>query len=93
MLHDQSKPFRGVDSLSASSTSRTSGALWGGDPRRRGVRLGALYPNFRWVRQASSPICETQGLPHGPHGTIPDEYPVYSNSRSYNMRGWEPAGG
>jgi len=31
-------------------------------------------------------ICETQGLPNGPHGTMPPRFPVFSKP-IYNMRG------
>ncbi len=31
-------------------------------------------------------ICETQGLPNGPHGTMPPHFPVFSKP-IYNMRG------
>ena len=31
-------------------------------------------------------ICETQGLPNGPHGTTPPHFPVFSKP-IYNMRG------
>ncbi|HUI18837.1 MAG TPA: hypothetical protein VL244_14300 [Alphaproteobacteria bacterium] len=44
-----------------------------------------LYPAHRWVYNKLL-ICETQGLPHGPHGTLPRHYPVFSKP-IYNMRG------
>lgn len=44
-----------------------------------------LYPHHRWVYNKML-ICETQGLAHGPHGTIPDQYPVFSKP-IYNMNG------
>jgi hypothetical protein len=44
-----------------------------------------LYPAHRWVYNKLL-ICETQGLPHGPHGTEPKSYPVFSKP-IYNMRG------
>lgn len=44
-----------------------------------------LYPRHRWVYNKLL-ICETQGLPHGPHGTTPPGFPVFSKP-IYNMRG------
>ena len=44
-----------------------------------------LYPAHRWVYNKLL-IAETQGLPHGPHGTMPLYYPVFSKP-IYNMRG------
>jgi len=44
-----------------------------------------LYPKHRWVYNKLL-ICETQGLPHGPHGVMPPRYPVFSKP-IYNMRG------
>ncbi|HTZ79153.1 MAG TPA: hypothetical protein VMC10_14650 [Stellaceae bacterium] len=44
-----------------------------------------LYPKHRWVYNKLL-ICETQGLPHGPHGVAPPSYPVFSKP-IYNMRG------
>ncbi len=44
-----------------------------------------LYPRHRWVYNKLL-ICETQGLPHGPHGTTPPSFPVFSKP-IYNMRG------
>ena len=44
-----------------------------------------LYPRHRWVYNKLL-ICETQGLPHGPHGTMPPSFPVFSKP-IYNMRG------
>jgi len=44
-----------------------------------------LYPKHRWVYNKLL-ICETQGLPHGPHGVEPPSYPVFSKP-IYNMRG------
>ncbi len=44
-----------------------------------------LYPAHRWVYNKLL-ICETQGLPHGPHGTMPDSYPVFSKP-IYNLLG------
>jgi hypothetical protein len=89
MLHDQSKPFRGVDPWREQ--------YFENEPVPEGVVIPvdevsawALYPNFRWVHNKLL-ICETQGLPHGPHGTIPTEYPVYSKP-IYNMRGMGTGG-
>ncbi|HLI10756.1 MAG TPA: hypothetical protein VKY65_04075 [Alphaproteobacteria bacterium] len=50
-----------------------------------------LYPAHRWVYNKLL-ICETQGLPHGPHGTMPRHYPVFSKP-IYNMRGMGTGGG
>jgi hypothetical protein len=44
-----------------------------------------LHPKHRWVYNKLS-ICETQGLPNGPHGTAPPQFPVFSKP-IYNMRG------
>ena len=44
-----------------------------------------LYPDHRWVYNKLL-ICETQDLPHGPHGTIPEAFPIFSKP-IYNMRG------
>ena len=49
-----------------------------------------LYPVHRWVYNKLL-ICETQGLPHGPHGTMPARYPVFSKP-IYNMRGMGTGG-
>ncbi|MFI4987622.1 MAG: hypothetical protein ACHQF3_09280 [Alphaproteobacteria bacterium] len=49
-----------------------------------------LYPAHRWVYNKLL-ICETQGLPHGPHGTMPKSYPVFSKP-IYNMRGMGTGG-
>jgi len=49
-----------------------------------------LYPRHRWVYNKLL-ICETQGLPHGPHGTMPKTYPVFSKP-IYNMRGMGTGG-
>lgn len=43
------------------------------------------YPHHRWVYNKML-ICETQGLAHGPNGTVPDQYPVFSKPM-YNMNG------
>jgi hypothetical protein len=45
----------------------------------------SLYPRHRWVYNKLL-ICETQGLAHGPHGTTPNRFPVFSKP-IYNMRG------
>jgi hypothetical protein len=44
-----------------------------------------LYPAQRWVYNKLL-ICETQGLEHGPHGTMPSRFPVFSKP-IYNLRG------
>lgn len=44
-----------------------------------------LYPEHRWVYNKLQ-ICESQGLPHGPHGVEPPDFPVFSKP-IYNMRG------
>jgi hypothetical protein len=44
-----------------------------------------LHPEHRWVYNKLA-ICETQGLPSGPHGTSPPQFPVFSKP-IYNMRG------
>lgn len=44
-----------------------------------------LYPRHRWVYNKLA-VCETQGLPHGPHGTDPPSFPVFSKP-IYNMKG------
>ncbi|HYM31469.1 MAG TPA: hypothetical protein VEU47_09235 [Candidatus Cybelea sp.] len=49
-----------------------------------------LYPEHRWIYNKLA-ICETQGLPHGPHGTEPDRYPIFSKP-IYNMRGMGTGG-
>jgi len=89
MLHDQSKPFRGVDPWREQ--------YFENEPVPPGVVIPVdevsawdLYPKYRWVHNKLL-ICETQGLPHGPHGTIPPEYPVYSKP-IYNMRGMGTGG-
>lgn len=45
----------------------------------------SLYPAHRWVYNKLL-ICETQGLPHGPHGTKPKRFPVFSKP-IFNMKG------
>jgi len=44
-----------------------------------------LYPAHRWVYNKLL-ICEKQGLEHGPHGTEPPAFPVFSKP-IYNLRG------
>src|SRR5262245_33640461 len=36
-----------------------------------------IFPDHRWVYNKLS-ICESQGVPHGPHGTEPPRFPVFS---------------
>jgi hypothetical protein len=50
----------------------------------------SIYPEHRWVYNKLE-ICRTQGLPHGPHGTDPDRFPVFSKP-IYNMRGMGTGG-
>jgi hypothetical protein len=89
MLHDQSKPFRGVDPWREQYFEK--------EPVPPGIVIPVdevsawdLYPDRRWVHNKLL-ICESQGLPHGPHGTIPPGYPVYSKP-IYNMRGMGTGG-
>jgi len=49
-----------------------------------------LYPGRRWIHNKLA-ICETQGLPHGPHGTAPPRFPVFSKP-IYNLRGMGAGG-
>jgi hypothetical protein len=49
-----------------------------------------LYPRQRWVYDKLR-ICETQGLEHGPHGIVPDRFPVFSKP-IYNLRGMGTGG-
>lgn len=44
-----------------------------------------IFPRHRWVYNKLL-ICETQALPHGPHGTEPGDFPIFSKP-IYNMRG------
>ncbi|MBI3710711.1 MAG: hypothetical protein HY246_23950 [Proteobacteria bacterium] len=44
-----------------------------------------LYPRHRWIYNKLL-ICATQGLPHGPHGTTPPGFPVFSKP-IVNLRG------
>jgi hypothetical protein len=49
-----------------------------------------LYPGRRWIFNKLA-ICESQGLPHGPHGTMPPHFPVFSKP-IYNLRGMGTGG-
>lgn len=49
-----------------------------------------LYPEYRWIYNKLA-ICETQGLPHGPHGIDPTLFPVFSKP-VYNLRGMGTGG-
>jgi hypothetical protein len=49
-----------------------------------------LYPQQRWIYNKLA-ICETQGLPHGPHGIDPTLFPVFSKP-VYNLRGMGTGG-
>jgi hypothetical protein len=49
-----------------------------------------LYPERRWIHNKLA-ICETQGLPHGPYGTTPPQFPVFSKP-IYNLRGMGAGG-
>jgi hypothetical protein len=44
-----------------------------------------IFPRYRWVYNKLL-ICETQGIPHGPHGTEPGAFPVFSKP-IFNMKG------
>jgi hypothetical protein len=44
-----------------------------------------MFPKQRWIYNKLM-ICDTQGLPHGPHGLDPQTFPVFSKP-IYNMRG------
>ena len=44
-----------------------------------------LYPEHRWVYDKLA-ICASQGLECGPHGVVPERWPVFSKP-IYNMRG------
>jgi len=44
-----------------------------------------LYPEHRWILNKLL-VAETQGLPCGPHGIVPDAFPVFSKP-IYNLRG------
>jgi len=45
----------------------------------------ALYPHHRWIYNKLL-VCETQRLPHGPHGTEPPAFPIFSKP-IVNLRG------
>jgi hypothetical protein len=44
-----------------------------------------LYPKFRTVYDKLF-ICESQGIPHGPHGVMPGKFPVFSKPAT-NLHG------
>ncbi|HSR72317.1 MAG TPA: hypothetical protein VLL72_08040 [Kiloniellales bacterium] len=44
-----------------------------------------LFPQYRWLYNKLM-ICDSQGLPNGPHGLDPKSFPVFSKP-IYNMRG------
>lgn len=44
-----------------------------------------LFPRHRWVYNKLL-ICETQAIPHGPHGTEPARFPIFSKP-IFNMKG------
>jgi hypothetical protein len=44
-----------------------------------------LYPPHRWIMNKLM-VAESQGLPCGPHGIVPDAFPVFSKP-IYNLRG------
>ncbi|MBI3451641.1 MAG: hypothetical protein HY057_02185 [Rhodospirillales bacterium] len=50
----------------------------------------ALYPERRWIHNKLN-ICATQGIAHGPHGTSPPRFPVFSKP-IMNMRGMGTGG-
>jgi hypothetical protein len=89
MFHDHTKPFRGVDPWRQQ--------YFENEPVPDGVIIPIddataweLYPRHRWVYNKLL-IAETSGLPHGPHGTMPARYPIYSKP-IYNMRGMGTGG-
>jgi hypothetical protein len=49
-----------------------------------------LYPDHRWLHNKLA-ICESQGIPHGPHGTQPPAFPIFSKP-IYNLRGMGAGG-
>jgi hypothetical protein len=49
-----------------------------------------LYPRQRWIYNKLL-ICESQGLPHAPHGITPPTFPVFSKP-VYNLRGMGTGG-
>jgi hypothetical protein len=44
-----------------------------------------LYPQHRWIYDKLR-VAQTQGLPSGPHGVNPDEFPVFSKPMT-NLKG------
>lgn len=44
-----------------------------------------LYPEHRWIYNKLA-VAESQGLPCGPHGIMPESFPVFSKP-IYNLRG------
>ncbi len=50
----------------------------------------ALYPRWRHIHNKLF-ICQTQGIAHGPHGTRPPRWPVFSKP-IYNLRGMGTGG-
>jgi hypothetical protein len=44
-----------------------------------------IFPAHRWVYNKLA-ICESQAVPHGPHGTEPPSFPVFSKP-IFNMKG------
>jgi hypothetical protein len=44
-----------------------------------------LYPQHRWIYNKLL-VAESQGLPCGPHGVVPEAFPVFSKP-VYNLRG------
>jgi len=44
-----------------------------------------LYPRYRWIFNKLL-VAESQGLPCGPHGVVPESFPVFSKP-IYNLRG------
>lgn len=66
--------------------------LFAGAPCPRSVRIPVdeiaawdVHPERRWIHNKLD-ICRTQGLEHGPHGTMPRRFPVFSKP-IYNLRG------
>src|SRR5262249_34325133 len=49
-----------------------------------------IYPQHRWIYDKLA-ICATQGIAHGPHGTSPPHYPIFSKP-IYNLRGMGTGG-
>jgi len=54
------------------------------------IAAWACHPEFRWTHNKLA-ICESQGLPHGPHGTEPPQFPIFSKP-IYNLRGMGTGG-